>query len=485
MSVSMTQGASGVRAANEEPQTFQRRLDAKLIAAIVAAGSLSFSAVVFETAMNVALPALMQEFAVDTATIQWITSGYLLMLSVMIPTFSFLKARFRLRRLFIVAVSLFLTGTILCAAAPAFPVLLAGRVVQGMGTGIAIPLMFSIVVDQVPHEQMGLMMGVASLITSIAPAVGPSYGGIVMELAGWRMVFVCLVPLLVLSFVVGSLCVRQATPLSRPRFDAVGFVLLAVCFFSLILGINVASREGIGLSSGVIAAVFVVSLVLFACHIRRSDHPLIKPQLFGCPAFVASVVVVAAIAFAILGFAYLVPNYAQLALGASASLSGTLLLPGCILVAVCAPLGGRVLDRVGAGAPIALGMVLLLASCVLYLLFADVLTPELMMALYIFFGVGQGFGMSTSMTHGLSCLSEELRTDGGSVFNTLQQLGGSVGVSAVTAVVGAAQAGAVSMEAGTAAGGKMAFMLLTAVIAGAVVANVVAFYAKRRQSGRA
>ena len=112
-------------------------------------------------------------------------------------------------------------------------------------------------------------------------------------------------------------------------------------------------------------------------------------------------------------------------------------------------------------------MVLLLASCVLYLLFADVLTPELMMAFYIFFGVGQGFGMSTSMTHGLSCLPEELRTDGSSVFNTLQQLGGSVGVSAVTAVVGAAQAGAVSMEAGTAAGGKMAFMLLTAVIAGA------------------
>lgn len=130
-------------------------------------------------------------------------------------------------------------------------------------------------------------------------------------------------------------------------------------------------------------------------------------------------------------------------------------------------------------------MVLLLASCVLYLLFADVLTPELMMAFYIFFGVGQGFGMSTSMTHGLSCLPEELRTDGSSVFNTLQQLGGSVGVSAVTAVVGAAQAGAVSMEAGTAAGGEMAFMLLTAVIAGAVVANVVAFYAKRRQSGRA
>ena len=114
----------------------------------MAAGSLSFSAVVFETALNVALPALMEEFSVDTATIQWITSGYLLMLSVMIPTFSFLKARFPLKRLFIAAVLLFLCGTLLCAFAPMFPVLLLGRVVQGVGTGIAIPLMFSIVVDQ-------------------------------------------------------------------------------------------------------------------------------------------------------------------------------------------------------------------------------------------------------------------------------------------------------------------------------------------------
>lgn len=190
------------------PVPFERRLDGKLVASIVAAGSLSFCAVVFETAMNVALPALMEEFAVDTATIQWITSGYLLMLSVMIPTFSYLKSSFPLRRLFVAAVLLFLVGTLACAAAPAFPVLLAGRVIQGVGTGIAIPLMFSIVVDQVPYDRMGLMMGVASTITSLAPAVGPSYGGVVMEIAGWRMVFLCLVPLVILAFVVGSLCVR-------------------------------------------------------------------------------------------------------------------------------------------------------------------------------------------------------------------------------------------------------------------------------------
>lgn len=141
------------------------------------------------------------------------------------PTFPFLKARFALRRLFVCAVLLFLAGTLLCAAAPAFPVLLMGRVVQGVSTGIAIPLMFSIVVDQVPHEKMGLMMGVASLITAVAPAVGPSYGGAVMELAGWRMVFLCLVPVTVLSLGIGSACVRQA----RASIRAPASTLWALC----------------------------------------------------------------------------------------------------------------------------------------------------------------------------------------------------------------------------------------------------------------
>lgn len=461
-------------------ESFERVLDGKLIASIVAAGSLSFSAVVFETAMNVALPALMGEFAVDTATIQWITSGYLLMLSVMIPTFSFLKARFPLKRLFVTAVLLFLCGTLLCALAPMFPVLLLGRVIQGVGTGIAIPLMFSIVVDQVPYDKMGLMMGVASLITSFAPAVGPSYGGIVMEIANWRWVFLCLVPLAALSFVIGALCIRRATPLSRPRFDIVGFGLIAVSFFSLIFGINTASREGASALVIAIFAVFVIGLVLFAVHARRCDHALINPRVFRHPAFVCSVVVVAAVAFAILAFAYLVPNYAQLALGASASLSGTLLLPGCALVMI-SPIGGRILDRAGAAVPITIGMGLMLLSCVLYMLFAHVLTPMMMLVFYIFFGLGQGLGFSTTMTHGLQCLPEELRTDGNSVFNTLQQLGGSVGVSAVTAVVGAAQAGASDMAAATALGGYEAFILLVGIIGVACLSNFAAFRLKRKR----
>ena len=454
-----------------------RRLDARLVAAIAAAGNLSFCAVVFETALNVALPALMEEFGVGTATIQWITSGYLLTLAIMIPLFPYLKRRFPLRRLFLAAVALFLAGTLACGLAPAFAVLLAGRVVQGLGTGVAIPLMFSLVVDQVPYDRMGLMMGFASLITSLAPAVGPTYGGIVIGLAGWRWVFLALVPLVAGALAVGAVCIRQVTGLDRGRFDMAGFLLVDGGFFALVFGVNQSSETG-WLSASVqgLLALAVVLIAAFAVHALRTPEPLIDVRMFSCGAFSCSVGVVALIAFAILAYAYLVPNFAQLALGADEIVAGTLLLPGCLGAVVFAPVGGRLLDAHGARVPIAVGMVLLVAATALYAACAAQLTPALLMGCYVLFGTGQGLAFSATMTNGLAQLPEAQRTGGNSVFNTLQQLGGSIGVSAVTAVVGAAQAdasaGAASLAEATAAGGASAFAVLAGVMVVAAALSV-------------
>lgn len=455
-------------------EPFERRIDAKLIASIVAAGSLSFCAVVFETAMNVALPSLMTEFGVGTSTIQWITSGYLLMLSVVIPAFAFLKACFPLRRLFVTAVMLFIVGTVACGMAPAFWVLLMGRLVQGIGSGIAIPLMFSIVVDQVPHEKTGLMMGFASLITSLAPAIGPSFGGLVIGLAGWRAVFLSLLPLLAASFVVGALCVRQATALERRRFDVLGYILVAVGFFSLVYAINCASEAGWASATvlGLLALV-VASLAAFTWRSLHVESPLIDVAVFRVPAFAMSVLAITGVAFSILGFAYLVPNYAQLALGEGTFFSGTLLLPGCLFAVLFAPLGGRLLDGTGPKVPMVVGALLMVVSCALFAVFGAVgLSAWMMMGCYVLFGMGQGFAFSTAMTNGLRQLPEGQRSDGNAVFNTFQQLGGSIGVSVLTTVVGAAQTGASDMVAATMAGGQGAFFVLAGV--SAVVALLVA-----------
>ena len=149
-----------------------KKIDLKLILSIVATGIMSFSGVVVETAMNVTFPSLMEEFQIGTSSVQWITTGYLLVLAVIIPTSSYLKKRFRMKSLFMTAIILFIIGTVLAAVTPVFSLLLLGRLIQGVGTGIALPLMFN--------------------ITAMAPAVGPSLGGFIVNHFGWRIVFILL-----------------------------------------------------------------------------------------------------------------------------------------------------------------------------------------------------------------------------------------------------------------------------------------------------
>ena len=167
----------------------EKKIDLRLILAILASGIMTFSGIVVETAMNVTFPTLMREFAVGTSAVQWITTGYLLVLATIIPTSSYLNRRFPMKALFLAANLLFISGTVLAGAAPTFSLLLLGRIIQGVGTGIALPLMFNIILARVPEDKLGVMMGVASLIIATAPAVGPFLGGMIVQHFGWRMIF--------------------------------------------------------------------------------------------------------------------------------------------------------------------------------------------------------------------------------------------------------------------------------------------------------
>ena len=214
---------------------FERRLDGKLIFSIIAAGILSFTGVVIETAMNVTFPSLMKEFSVSTSLVQWITTGYLLVLAVVIPLSGYLKERFPMKKLFLKAAGLFILGTLLGAWSPDFLLLLLGRLLQGAGTGIALPLMFNIIMEQAPLDRLGVMVGAGMLVCALAPAVGPSIGGYIVSLFGWRMIFWVVLPLLLISFVLGGLSVRQSSDIRIRPFDAGGLLYLAISFTCLLI----------------------------------------------------------------------------------------------------------------------------------------------------------------------------------------------------------------------------------------------------------
>ncbi|POD88878.1 putative MFS-type transporter EfpA [Lactiplantibacillus plantarum subsp. plantarum] len=167
-----------------------KRVDLKLILAIIAVGLLSFCGVIVETAMNITFPKLMRTFAINTATVQWMTTAYLLIVATIVPISAFLKRRFKTKTLFVTANLLFIAGLVVDAVATNFPLLVIGRIIQGCGTGIALPLMFNIIIDWAPANQKGTLMGIGTLITAIAPALGPTFGGIIVNSMDWHWIFI-------------------------------------------------------------------------------------------------------------------------------------------------------------------------------------------------------------------------------------------------------------------------------------------------------
>jgi len=370
---------------------------------------------------------------------------------------------------------IFYISGILCGfAAPTFMLLLLGRILEGIGTGLALPLMFNIITEQAPLKNMGVMMGIGMLVTAIAPAVGPSAGGWIAEHLGWRMIFAGLLPFLIVAFVLGISSIQQSHETEVISFDVFGWLLLTVSFIALIFVIDESGAFGL-LSIPVLLAIviFAGSLALFIRHknslknLKQSKEspkiPIIDLEVFNEKGFVLSLFAIIALQFIILGQSYLLPNFSQLVLGVGATAAGAQMLPGCAIGAVMAPISGQIFDKLGARKPIMTGILFCLISEILFLVFTPLLTVELIACIFCIFTIGQALQIGNNFTVALKYLPENLKADGNAVINTMQQLFGALGTSIISGIVATSQLGATNLATSTLIGAQNALFVLVCV----------------------
>ena len=460
----------------------QNTSNTKLVGKIFATGVMSFCGVVSETAMNVTFPTLMDEFGIGTSTVQWITTGYLLVLALVITMSSYLKRNCSQRTLFLIAILSFICATLACFAAPSFTVLMIGRMVQGVGTGIALPLMYNIILGEAPKERIGTFMGVGMLVTAVAPAVGPVLGGFIVDMFGWRYIFLSLMPLLLLSLVIGCKLIGRSVPSERSRFHLFDYALIVVGYTTFILAMVQASSAG-WVSVVVISLllVAVVALGWFVRQSRREPHPLLRVEVLGHRNYMLALTVILIVQFAVLGLGYAIPNYSQITNHTGAFTAGGLLVPGCVVGAVLSLVSGRLLDKVGARLPIVAGYGFMLLASLLFAWYGDGMTTLMFYAFYVVFTIGQGLGMPTAITFGLSQLPKDLSADGNALVNSFQQLAGAMGTAVVSTIVASQQLSAPKAQfaESTAVGSQHAFMLLALML---LVAFVICWVMTRKRS---
>ncbi|WP_291531046.1 MFS transporter [Bifidobacterium sp. UBA4282] len=471
----------------------------KLIGAIVAVGSLAFIGILTETVMTVLFPQLMREFNVDTATVQWITTIYLLAVAATMPLSSFIKRRFRNKTIFVAAVVLAVLGSLIMIVAQAFPLILAARVIQGIGSGMATPLMMNIILEQSPRSKVGRLMGVGSLVITVAPAIGPTVGGAVTSVLPWRAIFVIVIPIILLiSLPVGLKCIQQKHPTEDAVLNPLQFVAIVLALCGLIMFLNQAGvAVGAAVSGGEVmmpALIAVVSLVVgvgsllfFGWSSRRSFSPLIRLGFLRNRIVLLHLLPYAILPMVGIGFGYVITNLAQLSLGTDAFVAGALVLPGALIGAFCAPIGGMLYDKFGPTRPILTAFSVATIATVLLLVCSMHLTPALLAGLYFIFGLSYALEFSNIMTSALREVPPAFTPDGNAVFQTSMQFGGAAGTALFSTILSVAQAGAgkegsPEFAHATAVGGAWTFAVMTAICALSVVCLAMAFRLRGRAS---
>jgi MFS family permease len=326
-----------------------------------------------------------------------------------------------------------------------------------------------------------MMTGVGTLITAIGPAIGPTYGGVLVTHLNWRYIFWILLPFLIVSFFVGIKTIRQVSPTQAEHFDFWSMLGVIVTFAGLIFGFSSLSDQPfLSWSVGGAMALGLVGLIFF---VRRSQHqaqPLIHLQALANPAFAWHLLAFFLLQITALGLSFVLPNYLQLVDHQSAFIAGLVVLPGAVIGAAFSPIGGHILDRFGAKRPILLGLGLVVVMLLIMTVGAKDLSAWAILGLYVGYMIGVGSSFGNIMTDGLKQLSATLKADGNALMNAMQQFAGAMGTAIVSAMIAASQAGnAGSTAVKTATGSQWALWVLTIAGLGALLSMLIAL--KRNQ----
>ncbi|WP_255491788.1 MULTISPECIES: MDR family MFS transporter [unclassified Actinotalea] len=430
----------------------------------------TFVVILNETIMGVALPHLMRDLDITAGTAQWVTAAFLLTMAVVIPVTGFVIQRVTTRQAFLAAMGLFSLGTLVCALAPGFGVLLLGRVVQASGTAIMLPLLMTTVMTVTPSASRGRTMGNISVVISVAPALGPTISGLVLTVLDWRWLFGLVLPIALGALALGAALLQNLTEPRQARVDLASVLLSAVGFGGIVYGLS-RFGEAAGDSGALLAAwapvvVGAAALSLFVARqvwLQRSDAALLDLRTFRSGTFSVAVGLMAISMMSLFGTIILLPIYAQDVLGLQALQTGLLLLPGGLLMGLLAPLVGRLYDRVGARRLLVPGTLVVSAAAWGFATLGEGSAPWRLTAAHVLLSGGLAFMFTPLSTASLGSLRPRLYAHGSAVVGTVQQVAGAAGtalfVTVMTAHGAVLAARGADVVAATAGGVHAAFLV--------------------------
>jgi EmrB/QacA subfamily drug resistance transporter len=396
--------------------------------AVLLAGA--FVAFLNQTVINVALPQIMETFDISAATANWLSTIFMLTNGIVIPVTAFLMERYTTRQLFLFSMGVFAIGTLICAIAPTFTIILIGRVVQGIGAGILFPLITNVIFTIFPIERRGFAMGIFGVAMNFAPAIGPTWAGWIIETYSWHTMFYIIAPIALIDFFIAIFIVKNVTETSRPKLDVLGVILSTIGFGGLLYGFTTGGTKGWG--DPEVVTLFIVGgvgLILFVWRQLTVGHPILEFRIFKYRMFTLTTIINVFVTMAMFSGMILMPIYMQNIHGFSPLEAGFMLLPGGVVMGIMSPITGKLFDKYGARWLAIIGLAITIVTT--YSLTKLQTDTSFSYVLWVY--TARMFGMSILMmpifTAGLNDLGLSLNKYGTAMVNTLRMVAGAVGMA--------------------------------------------------------
>jgi DHA2 family lincomycin resistance protein-like MFS transporter len=444
----------------------------------------AFVAILNETTMGVAIPHLIDDLGITALQAQWLTTAFMLTMAVVIPITGFLLRRFTTRQMYIAAMSLFSLGTLIALVSPGYPLLLVARVVQASGTAIMMPLLMTTLMTVVPPNQRGRMMGRVSVVISLAPAIGPTLSGFLLDTLSWRWIFGIVLPIALLALAIGARWIHNLGETTKAPIDVPSIVLSAFGFGGIVYGLSQiggaaahggtaaeAAATSVATVSLIVAlSVGVVALGLFVwrqLRLQKNDDALLDLRVFTSANFSLAIGQMGVLSIAFFGVITVIPLYLQGVLGVSAFQTGLVALPGALIMGLTGPIIGRIYDRWGTRVLLVPGT--FIASGLLWVLttFDENTSVWTVAIAQTALSLGLALSFTPLFTASLASLQPKFYSYGSAVVGTVQQVAGAAGIALMIAILSAVEAA--QLDAGAApdvagAAGAHAAFLVAAIV---------------------
>lgn len=459
-------------------ETVKKVKNRNLLVAVLLLGA--FMAVFNQTIMLTATPHLMVEFSLTENSAQWVTTIFMLINGIMIPISAFLMETFTSRKLYLFSMVTFIIGTIISAVSLNFPMLMVGRVVQAVGAGIIFPLMMTIFMLVFPLRRRGFAMGIAGLVISFAPALGPALSGWMIEYLTWRSVFFVVIPIAIIDLLAAHFFMRNIIELKHPKVDVLSIIFSTLGFGGLLYGFSSLGNYGwdhVAVYSSIIIG--IISLFLFITRQLKLKQPILEFRVFQHKIFSITIVISMVSLTVLIASESILPIYMQVMADFNAIEAGLVILPGALLAGLLSPIIGRIFDAVGARWLIISGLFIVTTTTLLFTNLTPETSLKYLILVFAIRMIGISMAMMPSTTAGINVLPNHLIPHGTAMMNTMRQVSASIGTGIfITIMTLSARDPEIFGVEGLIHGVNISFYAMTALTA---VAFILSFFVKKQR----